>query len=306
MRRLLGRLTLVVLLSFGLAVACGSEDDKKHVTDSDAGEAGQAGAPTNSAGSSSRAGEPTVIEAGAGGAIEPGAGGAAGQMTQGGQAGEPPPGGDTGMGGQPACCQPMTCEDFADVDCTSVDDGCGTQIYCCADCVADPCGSYDCGAGLDNCGKPRVCPDVCSSQSSGLECDPNSGTCTGCEFQCHLGDCGPKPGCGGILDCTGFTDCEGTDTCQPNGTCCTPVDNCGPGVCSTDDGCGNLVDCGVVCQGDTTCLDHLCQLSECKDAGYECGRVFNILLDGDEDCGSCQEGLVCANHTCMALCLEPG
>lgn len=319
------RFGLVVVVAFGLAAACGSEDAKKR-HNGDAAGAGGADEP-GAGGSSVNAGAPPSD----GGLA--GAGGEASPVVMGGSGGEAPTseagaggivaaGGAGGDGPVEQCCQPKTCAEVPNSECTYIDDGCGNELYCgcpagkvcggeptaCIDCpfpIEQACelSQYLCGETHDECGRAVTCPDNCSSQSSGGTCI--DGTCHSCKFDCNSNECGlVDDGCGGTIDC-GSGNCDGTPCNEASHTCCVPdvQDPCAGAECGYHyDGCSYVL-CPDSCDAvKESCVGTTCETSVCKPNGWECGWAF---LGGEaptEDCGSCKEGETCVDHFCVALC----
>ncbi len=86
--------------------------------------------------------------------------------------------------------------------------------------------------------------------------------------------------------------------CKPNKTCADYPDNCGAAL---DDGCVGTIDCSNACSAELVCLAGQCvSPAECIPAceGKVCGD------DGcGGSCGTCEEGISCANGACVADCV---
>ena len=56
---------------------------------------------------------------------------------------------------------------------------------------------------------------------------------------------------------------------------------------------------------DYACIGNECQLSVCKENGFDCGTVDNPDSENDEHCGMCSAGLGCLDNRCVPMCVPP-
>ena len=138
--------------------------------------------------------------------------------------------------------------------------------------------------------QPELQPDICSPSCDGKECGDD-----GCGDFC--GECGENQECTaeGLCDCLfelcSAACCTEGGVCH-EGSCCTPV--CDAAVCGGD-GCGGSCgecqlgyDCGEDGQCGANC-DVLCETPECGPGGME----------GECDCGLCDDGNGCTDDACL-------
>ena len=165
-------------------------------------------------------------------------------------------------------------------------------------CAGKVCGEFDdCNCG--SCTPPSFC------SADGTICEGDADIGDPCPSVCEGVECGQIEGC----DCGG---CEGGWDCAEN-EC---ISDCAPECVNPEtgedyecgsDGCDG--DCGS-CGADEWCDDHVCNHDDppdceavCDDEGFDCGDV----LDGQCDCGDCEDGYACAENVCEALppdCVE--
>jgi hypothetical protein len=155
------------------------------------------------------------------------------------------------------------------------------QGSCCApSCEGRACGGDGCGGSCGECAAGRHCEDggcVCDHATCEASCCAAAEVCF--EGECCAPQCESKE-CGG-------------NSC--GGSCgeCTANASCGDGRCGCDhEGCGE-----ACCAEGAVCFEGACCARGC--GGAVCGE------DGcGGSCGSCEEGLGCANGRCECDAVE--
>ena len=228
-------------------------------------------------------------------------------------------------------CTDDTCDAMTGCQFTPNNDQCSDGNLCTID---DQCVNGACTAGgFEDCSDGNLCTDDlcvpesgCSNPPNQLLCDDDN-PCTALD-QCTLGACQGTPFvCDDQVDCTDNI-CDGKGGCfhpVANGHCYIAGQCAEAGQVNPDNQCQACLPetaknnwspqdggiCAVVENGDATCLDGKCQLTDCDDGHLDCdekletGCETDILGDND-NCGECNKACVppetCNNGECGFEC----
>ena len=218
------------------------------------------------------------------------------------------------------CCDPVTCDDFPEVECGVVSDVCGGPLFCgscginewcteenVCECLYVECEGACCGE-VDPCIDGECCQTLqCADQ--GWECDIHP---DGCGGWTDCGGCPANAGCNDLAQCEcnwvtcGDVCCAEEYPACVEGKCSGCIPDC-DGTCSDDDGCGGFCDgtCtwpnDVCMEGDCICTPD-CVGAACGD-GDGCGEICPEGACPDPETQSCvSDTCVCNWITCGDVC----
>jgi len=190
-----------------------------------------------------------------------------------------------------ACCTPITCAAYGEIECGALPDGCG--------------GLLDCGTCPENeiCDSQHLCDcnnDVCGDACCAADETCEAGACVpACVPWCDDKDCGTPDGCGGLCD----GPCPGENEYCYEGSCVCAGTDCLGKACGDPDGCSGI--CLGICLGD----NEVCVAGECQCAFEICGPLccpFSFVCkDGvcKEDCDIDCDGKACGEPDgCGSFC----